>query len=64
MNLTTKLKLPYLAENVSENRIKKILNNIKDTNKLKTVDFIRVYLDESTSLTIDKFEDTIDYLNN
>ena len=57
-----KIKIALLAENVSENRIKKILNNIKDTNKLKNVDFIRVYLDESTSLTIDKFEDTIDYL--
>ena len=58
-----KIKIALLAENVSENRIKKILNNIKDTNKLKTVDFIRVYLDEGTSLTIDQFKDTIDYLN-
>ncbi len=58
-----KIRIALLAENVSENRIKKILNNIKDTNKLKNVDFIRVYLDESTPLTIDKFKDTIDYLN-
>ena len=57
-----KIKIALLAENVSENRIKKILINIKDTNKLKNVDFIRVYLDESTSLTIDKFQETIDYL--
>ena len=57
-----KIKIALLAENVSENRIKKILNNIKDTNKLKNVDFIRVYLDESTFLTIDNFKDTIDYL--
>ena len=58
-----KIRIALLAENVSENRIKKILNNIKDTNKLKNVDFIRVYLDESTPLTIDKFKDSIDYLN-
>jgi len=57
-----KIKIALLAENVSENRINKILKNIKDTNKLKNIEFIRVYLDESTPLTIDKFQDTINYL--
>ena len=42
--------------------LKRILKNIKDTNKLKNIEFIRVYLDESTFLTIDKFQETIDYL--
>ena len=58
-----KIKIALFAEDVSENRIKKILNNIKETNKQKNVEFIRVYLDESTSISIDTFQDTIEYLN-
>ena len=50
-----KIRIALFVENVSENRIKKILHNIKDTNKLKNVEFIRVHLDESTTITADNF---------
>ena len=58
-----KIKIALFAENVSSKRIKKILNNIKDTNKIKNVEFIRVYFDESSLLSSDEFQETIDYLN-
>tara|TARA_B100000214_G_scaffold114859_1_gene81092 strand:+ start:2486 stop:4648 length:2163 start_codon:yes stop_codon:yes gene_type:complete len=57
-----KIRIALFVENVSENRIKKILQNIKETNKLKNIEFIRVYLDESTTITSDKFTETNDYL--
>ena len=57
-----KIRIALFAENVSENRIKKILHNIKETNKLKNIEFIRVYLDESTTITSDNFTETNEYL--
>ena len=57
-----KIRIALFVENVSENRIKRILGNIKETNKLKNVEFIRVYLDESTTITSDKFTEINDYL--
>ena len=56
------IRIALFVENVSENRIKKILHNIKETNKLKNIEFIRVYLDESTTITSDKFTETNEYL--
>tara|TARA_Y100000591_G_scaffold311173_1_gene314303 strand:- start:31 stop:2193 length:2163 start_codon:yes stop_codon:yes gene_type:complete len=50
-----KIRIALFAEDVSESRIKKILQNIKETNKLKNVEFIRVFLDESTTITSDNF---------
>ena len=57
-----KIRIALFAENVSEDRIKKILQNIKETNKLKSVEFIRVYLDESSSITSDNFTEINEYL--
>ena len=57
-----KIRIALFAENVSENRIKKILQNIKETNKLKSIEFIRVYLDENSSMTSDNFTEINEYL--
>ncbi len=57
-----KIRIALFAENVSEARIKKILQNIKETNKLKNIEFIRVYLDESSSITSDNFVEINEYL--
>ncbi len=56
------IRIALFAENVSEDRIKKILQNIKETNKQKNIEFIRVYIDESSSITSDNFTDVNEYL--